>query len=111
MHGCIKTKITVDAKTYLHDAILFGSRTVKQEHSYCSRPLPSILAGTATNRRRWLLKVKQSSAELTKDGTRQTLVTIFLSSQGPASVFNHFLADNRWIGGVHSRAGLPAVTW
>ena len=44
---------------------------------YCDRPLSSILSGTSATRRRWLRKVKQSSADLTKDGTRQTLLTNF----------------------------------
>jgi hypothetical protein len=45
-----------------------------------------------STRRRWLRKVKKSSAELTKDGTRQSLITTFFdlrleyynSSQLPA---------------------------
>jgi hypothetical protein len=45
------------------------------DQHYCSRPLSKISAGTPAKRRRWLRKVKQSSAELTKDGTHQTLLT------------------------------------
>jgi hypothetical protein len=47
------------------------------DQHYCHRPLSKILAGTPATRRRWLRKVKQSTAELTKDGTRQTLLTNF----------------------------------
>jgi hypothetical protein len=47
------------------------------DQHYCRRSLSKILAGTPATRRRWLRKVKQSSAELTKDGTTQTLLTNF----------------------------------
>jgi hypothetical protein len=47
------------------------------DQHYCHRPLSKILAGAPATRRRWLRKVKQSTAELTKDGTRQTLLTNF----------------------------------
>ena len=47
------------------------------DQHYCLRPLDRILSGTPATRRRWLRKVKQSSAELTKDGTTQTLVTTY----------------------------------
>ena len=74
---------------------------------YCRRPLPKMLAGTPATWRRWRWKVKQSSAELTKDGTTQTLLTIFLSYLR-STIDKHILAGNRW-DGVHS-CGLPAVT-
>ena len=47
------------------------------DQHYCRRSLSKLLAGTPATRRRWLRKVKQSSAELTKDGTSQTLLTSF----------------------------------
>ena len=47
------------------------------DQHYCTRSLEKLLAGTPATRRRWLRKVKQSSADLTKDGTKQTLITKF----------------------------------
>jgi hypothetical protein len=48
------------------------------DQHYCRRSLTKLLSSTpATTRRRWLRKAKQSSAELTKDGTTQTLLTNF----------------------------------
>ena len=47
------------------------------DQHYYRRSLSKLLAGTPATRRRWLRKVKQSSAELTKDGTSQTLLTNF----------------------------------
>ncbi|KAI2493731.1 hypothetical protein MHU86_20801 [Fragilaria crotonensis] len=47
------------------------------DQHYCRRSLTKLLAGTPATRRRWLRKVKQSTADLTKDGTRQTLLTSF----------------------------------
>ena len=47
------------------------------DQQYCQKPLERILNGPASTRRRWLRKVKQSSVELTKDGTRQSLITSF----------------------------------
>jgi hypothetical protein len=48
------------------------------DQHYCQRSLSKILSGSPATRRRWLRKVKQSSAELTKDGTlNQTLITSF----------------------------------
>ena len=47
------------------------------DQHYCNRSLSKILSGSPATRRRWLKKVKQSSAELTKDGTRQSLLTSF----------------------------------
>ena len=44
----------------------------------CHRSLSKLLSGPPSTRRQWLRKVKQSSAELTKDGTtRQLLITTF----------------------------------
>ena len=40
-------------------------------------PSQIFLSGPPSTRRRWLRKVKQSSTELTKDGTRQSLITSF----------------------------------
>ena len=45
------------------------------DQHYCHRSLPKLLSGSPATRRRWLRKVKQSSAELMKDGTRQSLLT------------------------------------
>lgn len=50
------------------------------DQHYCCRPLAKILAGKPATRRCWLRKVKKSSAELTKDGTVQTLITNFFRS-------------------------------
>jgi hypothetical protein len=47
------------------------------DQHYCRRSLSKLLSSTPATRRRWLRKVKQSSAELTKDGTTQTLLTNF----------------------------------
>jgi hypothetical protein len=48
------------------------------DQHYCQRSLSKILSGSPATRRRWLRKVKQSSAELTKDGTlKQTLIKSF----------------------------------
>ena len=47
------------------------------DQHYCNRPLSSILSSNPATRRRWLRKVKKSSAELTKDDTRQSLLTSF----------------------------------
>ena len=49
------------------------------DQHYCRRQLSSILSGSASTRRRWLRKVKRSTADLTKDGTTQTLITKFFS--------------------------------
>ena len=51
------------------------------DQHYCNRPLSVILAAKPATRRRWLRKVKQSSAELTKDGTHQTLLTNYFRIQ------------------------------
>ena len=48
------------------------------DQHYCRRSLSKLLAGSPATRRRWLRKVKQSTAELTNDGTRQTLLDKFL---------------------------------
>ena len=50
------------------------------DQHYCNRPLSALLSSNPATRRRWLRKVKQSSAELTKDGTRQSLLTSFFPS-------------------------------
>lgn len=48
------------------------------DQHYCQRSLSKLLSGPASTRRRWLRKVKQSSADITKDGTvRQSLITSF----------------------------------
>ena len=48
------------------------------DQHYCHRSLSKLLSGPPSTRRRWLRKVKQSSAELMKDGTtRQSLITTF----------------------------------
>ena len=49
------------------------------DQHYCQRSLSKILSGPPATRRRCLRKVKQSSAELTKDGTRQSLITSFFN--------------------------------
>ena len=53
------------------------------DQHYCNRPLSKILSSSPATRRRWLRKVKQSSAELTKDGTRQSLLTSFFRPVQP----------------------------
>jgi hypothetical protein len=50
------------------------------DQHYCARPLSKILASSPSTRRWWLRKVKQSSADLTKDGTTQTLISTYFSS-------------------------------
>ena len=50
------------------------------DQHYCRRSLTKLLSSAPGTRRRWLRKVKRSTAELTKDGTRQTLITIFFQS-------------------------------
>ena len=50
------------------------------DQHYCTRSLEKLLNGSASTRRRWLRRVKQSSAELTKDGTRQALITTYFPS-------------------------------
>ena len=52
------------------------------DQHYCNRSLPRLLSSSAATRRRWLRIVKRSSAELTKDGTRQTLLTSFFPPSG-----------------------------
>jgi hypothetical protein len=47
------------------------------DQHYCQRSLSKLLSGSSSTRRPWLRKVRQSSAELTKDGTQQTLITSF----------------------------------
>jgi hypothetical protein len=50
------------------------------DQHYCQRSLSKLLKGPPATRRRWLRKVKKSSADLTKDGTkRQSLITAFFS--------------------------------
>ena len=48
---------------------------------YCTRPLSKILAGSPATRRRFFRKLKQSSAELTKDGTIQARIKSFFRSK------------------------------
>ena len=52
------------------------------DQHHCNRSLSRLLSSSAATRRRWLRIVKRSFAELTKDGTRQTLITRFFSSPG-----------------------------
>jgi hypothetical protein len=47
------------------------------DQHYCSRSLSKLLSGPAATRRRWLRKVKRSTADITKDGTTQTMITQF----------------------------------
>ena len=47
------------------------------DQHYCQRPLSQLLSSAPATRRQWLRKVKRSTAELTKDGTRQSLITNF----------------------------------
>jgi hypothetical protein len=47
------------------------------DQHHCQRSLTRLLSASASTRRRWLRIVKRSSAELTKDGTRQTRLTSF----------------------------------
>ena len=53
------------------------------DQHYCNRSLSKILSSSPATRRRWLRKVKQSSAQLTKDGTRQSLFTSFFRPVQP----------------------------
>jgi hypothetical protein len=83
-NGCIH-----DSSDALHLSTLAEEVEIKYYHSrphflrqgdqhYCQRPLAKILSGAPSTRRRWLRKVKQSSVELTKDGTQhQSLITSF----------------------------------
>jgi hypothetical protein len=50
------------------------------DQHYCQRSLSKLLSSAPGTRRHWLRKVKRSTAELTKDGTRQTLISIFFPS-------------------------------
>ena len=72
----IRSSETAEIKFYYDRPHLL--RTGDQH--YCSRSLSMLLAGSPATRRRWLRKVKESTAELTKDGTRQTLLTNFFST-------------------------------
>ena len=47
------------------------------DQHHCTRSLSRLLSSSSATRRRWLRIVKRSSAELTKDGTRQTRITSF----------------------------------
>jgi hypothetical protein len=69
----IRSAETVEIMHYYSNPNLL--RTGDQH--YCRRSLSKLLSGTPATRRRWLRKVRQSSAELTKDGTSQTLLTTF----------------------------------
>ena len=45
----------------------------------CHRSLSRLLSGSSSTRRRWLRMVKRSSADMTKDGTRQSRITSFFA--------------------------------
>ena len=49
------------------------------DQHYCERSLSRLLSASSSTRRRWLKIVKRSSAELTKDGTRQARITNFFA--------------------------------
>ena len=56
------------------------SLLVFADRHLCSRSLPKLLAGSASTRRRWLHRVKLSISEAEREGTRQPLITSFLST-------------------------------
>jgi hypothetical protein len=58
------------------------SLLLSTDQHHCNRSLSRLLSSSAATRRRWLRIVKRSSAELTKDGTRQTLLTSFFTASG-----------------------------
>ena len=53
------------------------------DQHHCNRSLTRLLSSSSATRRRWLRIVKRSSAELTKDGTRQTRITSFFLNPAP----------------------------
>ena len=58
------------------------SLLLSTDQHHCNRSLSQLLSSSAATRRRWLRIVKRSSVELTKDGTRQTVLTSFFPSSG-----------------------------
>ena len=51
------------------------------DQHHCQRSLSRLLSASSSTRRRWLRIVKRSSADLTKDGTRQTRLTSFFPTK------------------------------
>ena len=49
------------------------------DQHYCECSLSRLISASSSTRRRWLKNVKRSSAELTKDGTRQARITNFFA--------------------------------
>jgi hypothetical protein len=83
-NGCLHDTSDVDTQSQSAQAIeiqYYHSRPhllCQGDQHYCQRSLSRLLSGPPSTRRRWLRKVKQSSAELTKDGTtNQSLITSF----------------------------------
>ena len=50
------------------------------DRHYCSRPVETLVSGSAATRRRWLRRVKKSVAAHTLDSTRQTRIDSFFVS-------------------------------
>ena len=53
------------------------------DQHHCNRSLPRLLSSSSATRGCWLRIVKRSSAELTKDDTRQTRITRFFTIPAP----------------------------
>ena len=52
---------------------------LSSDQHLCHRSLSRLLSGSSSTRRRWLRMVKRSSADMTKDGTRQSRITNFFA--------------------------------
>ena len=85
-NGCLHDSADSDASKLSSEAVeieYYHSRPhllrLGDQH-YCQRSLVKLLSSSSSTRRRWLRKVRQSSAELTKDGTQQALITSFFRS-------------------------------
>ncbi|KAI2502424.1 hypothetical protein MHU86_12000 [Fragilaria crotonensis] len=84
-NGCLHNATDAETQSHSTQAIEIQYYHSRPQHLlrqgdqlYCQRPLSKLLSGPPSPRRRWLRKVKQSSAELTKDGTgNQSLITFF----------------------------------
>ncbi len=68
------------------------------DRHYCGQPLSAILKISTASRRRWLRYIRQAQASASKDGTRQTLMTIF-------SIFSHSRTTLRHTRGQFANGG------
>jgi hypothetical protein len=102
----IRSQETAEIKFYHSNPTLLLST----DQHHCNRSLSRLLSSSAATRRRWLRIVKRSSAELTKDGTRQTRITSFFLPLLPNTIFLKYNLLPIALEEVHI-CGRKATTW